>query len=333
MAPQTAEAPPKQTPEDAADLKVEEQESEFYLEEPDYGDLLGAMATDSGEGEGPTETPETGEAVADPAPGPDPAPEPEPAPAAEPHFTNEHYGYGHAIGLSPEEVRAFGTPEVFEKMLHRIGGALGQDPARAAVQQQVAADNPDAEQQTYENPGDYNLEEEDVYDESILGMNTNTNQRFTHLESRLAEMEGLNKRLQADVAAREFDSLCDQLPDDIFGRGRLNALGEGHAMNRVRLANEVSRSGHGYQVRNEQLPPLDMLLKRAYHAAFGDQIQDRTLKDLAERTGRQVAQTTALPTNSEAADLDPRQKAIAAATQWHRDNATSFAHDESFIGE
>ena len=180
-------------------------------------------------------------------------------------------------------------------------------------------------------PGDFSFEDEDVFDENLIGLNDHTNQRFSALESKLSELEDLNKRLQADVAAREFDTMCDHLPEDIFGRGRLNALDRDMAMNRVKLANEVSRSGHGYQVRGEPLPPLDMLIKRAYHSVFGDQIQDRTLRDIADRTGRQVAQTTAMPTHSESAELTPREKAIQAAANWHRDNSTNFSADEGFL--
>jgi len=316
---------PTQTTEDAAALATEEKESEFYLEEPDYGDLLGTMATDPGD---PGED-------ADEDAGDEPAPMHEPAvdetPPASDDFTNEHYGYGHAIGMSPEEVRAFGTPEKFERVLHQIGSSVGQDPARAAVQQQVDTDNPGIEQQTYDNPGEFSFEDEDIYDENLVGLNDHTNQRFASLEAKFTELEGLNKRLQADVAAREFDTMCDYLPEDIFGRGRLNSLGEDTAMNRVKLANEVSRSGHGYQVRGEPLPPLDMLVKRAYHSVFGDQIQDRTLRDIADRTGRQVAQTTAMPTHSESTDLSPREKAIKAAASWHRDNSTDLSSDEGFL--
>lgn len=322
MAPETTTAEPRtetQTPEEAADLAAEEKESEFYLEEPDYGDLLGAAvtATDQDDGGDPEE-----------APADVPAGEPDPIVD---EFTNEHYGYGHAIGMSPEEVRAFGTPAKFERVLHQIGSSVGQDPARAAVQQQVAADNPDVEQYNNDSPGDFSFEDEEVFDENLVGLNDHTNQRFSALESKLTELDNLNKRLQADVAAREFDTMCDHLPEDIFGRGRLNALNRDTAMNRVKLANEVSRSGHGYQVRGEPLPPLDMLIKRAYHSVFGDQIQDRTLRDIADRTGRQVAQTTAMPTHSESADLTPREKAIKAAANWHRDNSTNFSSDEGFL--
>jgi hypothetical protein len=315
---------PIQTTEEAAALATEEKESEFYLEEPDYGDLLGTLAADPGDGEEPGE-----DAEAEPAPMEEPAVD-EPPPGSD-DFTNEHYGYGHAMGMSPEEVRAFGSPAKFERVLHQIGSSVGQDPARAAVQQQVDTDNPGVEQQELDNPGEFSFEDEDVYDENLVGLNDHTNQRFASLEAKFSELEGLNKRLQADVAAREFDSMCDYLPEDIFGRGRLNALGEDTAMNRVKLANEVSRSGHGYQVRGEPLPPLDMLVKRAYHSVFGDQIQDRTLRDIADRTGRQVKQTTAMPTHSESTDLSPREKAIQAAASWHRDNSTDLSSDEGFL--
>ena len=108
-----------ETPQEEAEAIDEE----YYSEEPDLDQGWEAE-------QGDEELVET-----------DPEPEPEPAEVPldqEAEFTNEHFAYGQTLGLSPEQVRAFGNPQAFETVVSSITENTGGDPARAAVQQQVA---------------------------------------------------------------------------------------------------------------------------------------------------------------------------------------------------
>ena len=304
-----------ETPQEEAEAIDEE----YYSEEPDLDQGWEAE-------QGDEELVET-----------DPEPEPEPAEVPldqEAEFTNEHFAYGQTLGLSPDQVRAFGNPQAFETVVSSITENTGVDPARAAVQQQVREDNPDAFQD--ESPvidGDFSFEDPDLYDESILGMNQHNNSRFQQLEGRLQHMESLNQRLQADVAAREFDNVVATLDNELFGMGRFQSLDESHAMNRVKLANEVSRQGHGYEARGEALPPLADLVDKAYSAIWGSEIKERTLRGIAEASKARTAQTTAIPTNREADPLDSTVAATRAARDWYRNRGGEVEDDAGMLIE
>ena len=299
-----------ETAQEAEQRVHDEKLDEMYVEEPTYG-------------------------MEEPQP-PAPEQDDEPEPVAEvpldqdAEFTNEHFAYGQQFGLTPDQVRNFGTPENFEVVLNNMAVTPGADPAREAMQRQVAEDNPDAVRPKVE--GDYEFDDEDLYDESILGLNKHTNDRFTQMEERLRQMEDLNQQLQGDAAAREFDTICDTLDNETFGEGRLDSLDENLAMNRVKLANEVSRQGHGYQVRGEALPPLDELVQKSYHSIWGGDIRNRTLRGVSERSKERSTQTSAIPTSRESDPLSPEDRAVQAATMWHQEHGTNVASDNDFAG-
>ena len=297
-----------ETAQEAEQRIHEEKLEEMYVEEPTYG-----MEEPGQEGDEPGDdvriTNESGEVV---------------------DWTNEHFAYGQTFGLTPDQVRNFGTPENFETVMTNMSATPGVDPAREAIQEQVAIDNPGSARPKVE--GDFEFEDADLYDESILGMNQHNNDRFAQMEERLRQMEDLNQRLQGDAAAREFDTICDTLDGEIFGEGRLDSLDENLAMNRVKLANEVSRQGHGYQVRGEALPPLDDLVQKSYHAIWGGDIRNRTLRGVSERSKERSTQTSAIPTSRESDPLSPEERAVQAAAMWHQEHGTNVSHDNDFAG-
>jgi len=298
-------------------------ESEYFNEQPD---------TDEGWDQEPVADPE--EEMVSEEPGFEPEPEPTEVPVdQDAEFTNEHFAYGQQMGLSPEQVRQFGNPQAFESVIGTIVENTGVDPAKAAIDQQVREDNPEAFQ---DEPapvvdGDFSFEDPDLYDESILGMNQHNNTRFQQLEGRLQHMESLNQRLQADVAAREFDQIVDTLDNELFGVGRLNSLDETTAMNRVKLANEVSRQGHGYEARGEALPPLGDLVAKSYQSVWGGELKERTLRGIAEASKQRSAQTTAIPTNRESDPVDATVAATKAAQDWYRTHGTPIDDEQMLI--
>ena len=144
-------------------------------------------------------------------------------------------------------------------------------------------------------------------------------------------MESLNQRLQADVAAREFDQIVDTLDGELFGVGRLNSLDETTAMNRVKLANEVSRQGHGYEARGEALPPLGDLVAKSYQSVWGGELKERTLRGIAEASKQRSAQTTAIPTNRESDPVDATVAATKVAQDWYRTHGTPIDDEQMLI--
>ena len=302
-------------------------ESEYFDEQPN---------TDEGWDEQPAADPQEELVGEEP---PELLTETEPEPVAEvpidqdAEFTNEHFAYGQQMGLSPDQVRSFGNPQAFESVIGTITANTGVDPAKAAVDQQVRADNPDAFQEEAAPvvEGDYSFEDPDLYDDTILGMNQHNNTRFQQMEGRLHNMESMNQRLQADVAAREFDQIVDTLDGELFGVGRLNSLDETTAMNRVKLANEVSRQGHGYEARGEALPPLGDLVAKSYQSVWGGELKERTLRGIAAASKARTAQTTAIPTNRESDPVDSTVAATKAAMDWYRTNGTPIDEEAALI--
>jgi hypothetical protein len=242
---------------------------------------------------------------------PDPDPEPDKEPDSD--FRNDQYVIGSQFGMSPEQVRSFGTPENFDQMITATKmqhNAARQPPPQAA---------PPA--------GNFQLQNPDDYDEGIVGMNNHMNYRMMQMEAMLSAMHQQNERLQAEAIGRALETTLDTMDENLFGRGPLNALSEDQARNRISVANEFARTGAGYMQQGLPAPSIPELAQHSANALFADNFKDRALKEASEQTRDVASQASARPTQQEESPVSGTDAAIRAAAEWHREHGTN-AHDE-----
>jgi|TARA_R110000824_G_scaffold84345_2_gene210492 hypothetical protein len=238
----------------------------------------------------------------------------EPTSAEDGGFRNDQYAMGAALGMTPEQVRAFGDPSSFDQVAGRI--SQGMQQRQMPVQQGVSP------------VGNFQFADPESFDEGIVGMNNHANWRFTQMESMLGAMHQQQQRLQAETTGREVDSILNSYSDQIFGRGRLSDIEQESAMNRVAVANEIARQGHGYMSQGQQVPPLEQLVDQAVNTLYGTQMKDQALRSVSEKTRKNASQVTAKPTQQEESPVSGQEAAVRAAAEWHRQNGTFTGQDE-----
>jgi len=249
-------------------------------------------------------------------------PEPEPAPeSTEPEFTPKHYEVGAKFGLTPDQVDGFGSKELFE-------GALGRLEAIAqSVSQGQNAQPVDEEQEYDDSFSDFEFSDPTEYDPEIVDMTEQTNRRFEALEQRVSELMSENQSAQ-DMQARQvaeqnvmdFEAEVNQLDESTFGRGSFDEVSGQHSNNRMKLAEAVSRLGHGYSARGEDIPAIRDLVKEALPGTFSGEIGNQALKTAASESRRQRGQTVASPTRDQPSEKTSTEAAIQAAADWFREN-------------
>jgi len=229
-------------------------------------------------------------------------------------FRNDQYAMGAALGMTPEQVRAFGDPNSFDQVSGRI--AQGMQQRQMPVQQGMPP------------VGNFQFQDPEAFDEGIVGMNNHANWRFTQMESMLGAMHQQQQRLQAETTGREVDSILNSYSEELFGRGRLSDVEQESAMNRVAVANELARQGHGYMSQGQQVPPLEQLVDQAVNSLYGTQMKNQALKQVSEKSRKSASQATARPTQQEESPVSGQEAAVRAAAEWHRQNGTFTGHDE-----
>tara|TARA_Y100000310_G_scaffold341732_1_gene441828 strand:+ start:1956 stop:2894 length:939 start_codon:yes stop_codon:yes gene_type:complete len=273
-------------------------------------------------------------------------PEPEVVPESleEKQFTNEHYGLGYTLGLSPEQVDNFGSVEAFESMASTVvtprAGVnqqllqqtavnsqppeqyqpmqhLGQTPQQQPQQQQQQAQQPQR---------DFSFEDADDYDDELVKMNDHTNQRLGEIEGYLSQLHQENAFLrqqeqfrQAESISREFDELCNSLPEKEFGRGQLNDVPQGVAMNRYKLADAVARAGHGYLDRHQPVPAMVDLVKEAMNGSFTETVKNNVLQKASQQSQQIADQSVAEPASSEEPSINGEMAAERAVAEYYKE--------------
>lgn len=259
----------------------EEAEAEEEVEEVD------SVQHDGGEGGGPTQ--------------------PVPPQATQPPFNESHFEWGRYLNLSRDEVANFaGGPMAFERMVSSVSSAVDDG-------------------YSYSEPEGFTLEEIEQ-DETLSKMNDHYSSEIEQLKGQVAQLSGMNnamlekenKRI-AKASADQFDGICNNMDEGLFGRGTINEVGPEAGSNRKALANVVSRLGHGYAARGETVPPMQQLVKEAYGAAFGGTIENQTLRKASEKSKKMSSQTTAKPTHTDSQPANAEQAAIKAAYQWQKE--------------
>ena len=297
-------------------------EEEYYVEEPNYDHLDPDAEDEEAVEDEPEEV--AGESVEEPE---------------ERQFTNEQRAYGRMLGMTDEDVESFsGGPEGFDRMLNNIAASVGMDPATMAIQRDAKLYNePEGKEDTVnEDQGGsdemFRFSDPDSYDEEVVQLAEHTNSQLQQMRTQLDAMGEQNARLQADIAAREFDAICDTLPEEIYGRGRLNALTPEQSKSRMDLAQSVTREGIGYRERGEMLPPVEDIVRGSHFRLHGDQLRNHTLEAVSRKSKSQRSQTAAEPTSQEDFPLSSTERAIRAAASWHKDRGTDNMTDEELLG-
>ena len=262
-------------------------------------------------------------------------PEPdEPAPVAEAQFSNEQFALAAALGMSVEEVKSFGDPAMFDRV---IGGLANRAVRAKQQQQQQAATEAGAKEQQASLAGDFAFEDPDDYDDGVIGFNENTNKRFQQMEAQMNALVQQNQSLmqqhnvvQQEVASRELDSIFNAMDEKIFGRGRLNEVPEEVGQNRIQVANEAARLGQVHIQGGEQAPSLAQLAQRAANSLFGEKFTQNALEKASDRSRKISGQSSAVPTRQEDTSDRGYEAAVRAAADWQREHGNSDDYQDAF---
>jgi len=235
--------------------------------------------------------------------------------ASESSFRDEQYLWGQQIGLTRDQVEAFGTPEAFDGMVERISydeeeGDAPEAPAAAPAEEFTS----------------FVLEDAGDYDDGIVKFVEYANEQLKSVSEEVAGLREENSRLiqaehgrHAETNVAEFERIVNTMDEATFGRGEQDLLPSHEADSRMRLAEAVSRLGHGYEARGEEIPLMARLVEEASGAVFGNEIKNQTLRKVSERSRQQRSQASAVPTHEEASPLTSDEAAIKAATEWQQD--------------
>jgi len=238
----------------------------------------------------------------------------EAAPAEE-GFRDEQYVWGQQIGLTREQVENFGSPEAFDSVVSRLVESTGEEEAPANEEEMPGG--------SY---SEFVLQDSEDYDDGIVRFVEHANGQLERLSGEVESLRRENSRLmegeyarQSEANVAEFERIVNTMDEATFGRGEQNSLPSHEADTRMRLAKAVSRLGHGYEARGEQIPSMTQLVEEAAGAVFGNDIKDRTLRNAAQKTRQQRSQTSAVPTHEEATPLTSEEAAVKAATEWQQE--------------
>ena len=173
---------------------------------------------------------------------------------------------------------------------------------------------------------EYVLEDASDYDDGIVKFVDYANEQLKTMNDTVSGLRDENSRLiQAEYARNaennvaEFERIVNTMDEATFGRGEQDSLASQEADSRMRLAEAVSRLGHGYEARGEDIPPMARLVEEASGAVFGNEIKNQTLRKASERSRQQRSQSSAVPTHEEASPLTSEEAAIKAATEWQQE--------------
>jgi len=253
-------------------------------------------------------------------------------------FTNNQFALASALGMSVEDVKSFGTPDAFDRV---IGGLANRavSARQAQAQQQQQAGVAGQAQQQPELVQDFTFEEPDDYDDGVLKQNENTNKRFQQLEQ---HMNGLvqqnhaliqqNQSVQQEVASRELDVIFNTMDEQVFGRGRLNDVPEDLGGNRIQVANEAARLGKVHLQGGEQPPSLSQLAQRAANSLFSEKFTQNALEEASRQSRKIAGQGSAVPTRQRDVSDRGYEAAVRAAANWQSENGASDDYSSAFPG-
>ena len=237
--------------------------------------------------------------------------QPDSTPPPQYRWSEDHFNWGRYLNLSRDEVASFaGGPAAFERMVQQVSSAVGANQ----------------QQEFHQDSGEFELDEDVDEDDPLSKMNRHYSDQMMMMRHELDQLKGVNNALQAKEQQRvakssadEFDGICNTMDEGLFGRGSYVDLGADSAGNRKTLADAASRLGHGYAARGETVPPMRQLVKEAFGASFGNNIENQTLRKASEKSKKMGSQTTAKPTHTDSEPANAEAAALKAAYKWQKE--------------
>lgn len=293
---------------------------------PDSGDQADIL--DSGDAEvppEPSEQPDAGE--------PARAEGSEPAPDQEAEFAPALLDRARELGISTEEARSYGRPEILERSLDALDRKLGEfalGKAQPAVAPPAAPPPIEAESPSFK----LDLDEmaEDGFDPALVKVNKGLKSLHEHYETRVAQLEGVVRQLSgqlqqgtAQTSEQQFDQLITDLGDEYAesfgsGSGRDLPTNGQQLANRVKLWQEIGTLKAGYAATKRRAPSDRVLFKRALAGAFGTQTETIAKQRLDTQLRDRQGQFISAPSSRKVpAAGTPVERATAAVRDKLRD--------------
>lgn len=291
---------------DAANVDTDEQEITSEDSDNAITDEQEAGSMDAAESDFEDEPTEE---VDSEQPDSEPAEEPEPEETAsdDDAWMQDVRYLADSYGLSEEELRNLGSREAFEK------AAILFDKRMFAAQQEQPQNQPQGEEKPSDDAPADDLPElldvdklkESGWDEDILSVAKLHNQSVealrkeresrSNLEQQFAGFRQAQEEAAAEHYYRTFDSLVDNIDPDMFGQrfkdGKEQNISREHFERRSRLldaTDQVARMlASEAEAKGQQLPPLDVVIRRARNYAFADDLMSSAKREVQEKATRQ----------------------------------------------
>ena len=240
----------------------------------------------------------------------------------EQQWRNDQYAIGKAMGLEPEQVRAFADPSAFDAVANQWAETVQKSMSESPeVQQEQEAAQTAASQQ--QNRTAFEVTDPSDYDPELVEMNKFYNDKIDNMENTLSAVLMHTQRMQMEAAGREMDLILNNMDEGLYGRGRLNDLNEENALNRISVADEVARMGKGYLARGEGIPPMDALVERAAQSVHGKEMSQAALQRVSDKASQVARQATALPQHRDGGPETGYEAAVQAAANWQAEHGMS----------
>ena len=240
----------------------------------------------------------------------------------EQQWRNDQYAIGKAMGLEPEQVRAFADPSAFDAVANQWAETVQKSMSESPeVQQEQEAAQTAASQQ--QNRTAFEFTDPSDYDPELVEMNKFYNDKIDNMENTLSAVLMHTQRMQMEAAGREMDLILNNMDEGLYGRGRLNDLNEENALNRISVADEVARMGKGYLARGEGIPPMDALVERAAQSVHVKEMSQAALQRVSDKASQVARQATALPQHRDGGPETGYEAAVQAAANWQAEHGMS----------
>lgn len=261
-------------------------------------------------------------------------------------FTDQHFQFANALGMSKEQVASFGTPQAFESFLQNIHQQnqhfiqqQAQQLAQQQVQQYLAQQRPQQQQipqQQQQAPQGFQpfalpqLPPGDQYDPGIVAMADFFNkqmqamheqltgiapqvQNFGQVQQQLSQWASAQREIAQQHLNSQIDNGLSAVDQELYGKGNWREITPAQANARVEISKALAILEAGYQQRGEALPPLDKVIEQAHRMVYGDRIRQQTASQIAEKSQKLRGQTVAVPGNSRREEaVSPEERAARA---------------------
>jgi hypothetical protein len=246
--------------------------------------------------------------------------------------------YAATYGMSAYDLSQFGTRDEFLKTLRYIDRQV----SRAPVKESEPPKEPAAKQVPGPFNADGSVNKEWCDEQGLDEFQVASLERESAREKKLAELAQQNEWVQQQYIQQQQQAYETALHDaidklarpELYGATVVNGtpkrIAEAELSRRRAISSTIAALAERYEQRNEPVPPLDILVRKAEAIEFGDQVEQivakrakaeqkqRTEKVLKQSTRRRpVASSAGATGKSKAAFADPESdEAILAGSSF-----------------